>query len=109
MLRQRESWMYSLVRKLLEEGKDKPRPWLDLLDSRSSGSLRESFYDRGSAPSMVKVDMYRYEMNKPLCGLVKDYWNGEEVVWWKRRFEESLIPPVVLDASGARLQLAPTD
>jgi hypothetical protein len=111
MLRQRESWMFSLAQKLLQSSIEpgEPRPWLDLLDSRSSDLLRTNFYDRGSAPSMVKVDMYRYEMNKPLWALGRDYWNGRELVWWKRRFEESLIPPVVLDASGTRLKLAPTD
>jgi Lipase maturation factor len=108
MLRQREAWMFSLLVKLLR-GEATPRPWLDLLDSTSSDLLRTQYYDRGSAPLMAKVDMYHYRMKKSLSALVRDYWNGKDLVWWKRRFEESLIPPVMLDESGTRLQLVPTD
>jgi Lipase maturation factor len=108
MLRQREGWMFSLLAKLLS-GEATPRPWLDLLDSTSSDLLRTQFYDRGSAPLMAKVDMYHYRMTKSLWALLRDFWDGKELVWWKRRFEESLIPPVMLDESGTRLQLVPTD
>jgi lipase maturation factor 1 len=108
MLRQREAWMFSLLAKLLSS-RAQPRPWLDLLDSKSSDLLRTQFYDRGSAPLKAKVDMYHYRMTKSLWELVRDYWSGKELVWWKRRFEETLIPPVMLDESGTRLQLAPSD
>jgi Lipase maturation factor len=108
MLRQREAWMFSLLAKLLSS-QPQPRPWLDLLDSKSSDLLRTQFFDSDSAPIQAKVDMYHYRMNKSLWELVDDYWSGKELVWWKRRFEETLIPPLMLDESGTRLQLAPAD
>lgn len=103
MLRQRESWLFSLVSKLLNDDLAKDdRPWLDLLDP-SAVSWLQSNYSQSNAPLYAKVDMYHYKMSQPLWELLPALLAGEEVVWWNRTFEQSLIPPVLLHPHSKRL------
>jgi hypothetical protein len=83
-LNQRESWLYSLIIKILEEQpteeeegaeqqqQQRRRPWLDLLDV-SSAELLQS---RGHPPLYAKVDMYHYEMANPLWTIISQYINN---------------------------------
>jgi len=102
-LRQRESWLYIFIIKLLQDSEQ--RPWLDLLDSSSAQLLQERYFDKGSLPRFAKVDMFRYTMTESLQGIAWKMIHGEDVVWWSRNFEDSLIPVVRLDDSSGRLQL----
>jgi hypothetical protein len=104
-LDQRETWLFSLVRKLLDEHLEEQRPWLDLLDSKSSKYLRDCYNSNKFRPAYAKVDMYKYKMAGSLWSIVRSYRIGKDVIWWERKFEESLIPPVRLD-SNKRLELA---
>ena len=55
--------------------------------------------------------MYRYEMAAPLWELAQQWWAAAErgdappLVWWRRSYEEPLIPTVLL-GSGGRLERA---
>lgn len=108
MLRQREGWMMELVQKLLQP-QAQPRPWLYLLDPTSAELLRSNFYNHHRAPLAAKVDMYHYQMNKALWGLLMDWIRGRKLVWWNRRYHESLIPAVVWNSQSSRLQMAAAD
>ena len=46
-------------------------------------------------------------MAAPAWALAKQWWHAPEqpLVWWKRTFEEGLVPPVQLGPSG-QLELA---
>jgi hypothetical protein len=105
-LRQRETWVYALLEKILADGVDETtsRPWLALLDSTSVDML-ERGYTQNASPRYAKVDMYQYQMAAPLWHLVADLIRGREVTWWKRTYKEPLIPPVQLD-TRKRLVLA---
>ena len=92
MLQRRERWMFQLIHKILANDTSSERPWLALLDHSSIDLLHNVKY--------VKVDMYRYEMANPLWVIVRDSLRGEEVVWWTRQFEETLIRPVQLGGDG---------
>ena len=54
-------------------------------------------------PQLARVDMYKYEMAAPLWELAPRYLGGEAVAWWRRAYEEPLVPPVRLDAASGRL------
>ena len=102
MLRGRETWMFALLSKILNE-RLKNRPWLDLLDDSSADVLRRNYNDKLLTPVSAKVDIYQYKMAAPLWKLVQDYLAGNEVVWWERTLEETLIPPVRRDPERQRL------
>ncbi len=102
MLHGRETWMFALLSKLLNDQLTN-RPWLDLLDPTSAKVLRKNYDDMVSSPMYAKVDMYHYKMAAPLWKLLAQYLTGEEVVWWNRIFEEVLIPPVRRDMERQRL------
>jgi Lipase maturation factor len=109
-LRSRETWLYILLRRLLENdnGDKIQRPWLDLLDRRSKEYLISTYYQAKKAPKYVKVDMYHYQMAAPLWTILRqkmvaslEFYDGEkvqQVAWWKRNFEEVLIPPISLES-----------
>ncbi len=131
-LNRRETWLYHLLEKILDkkdqnddEGKElsavvnwwarpnqqRLRPWLDLLDHSS----REMLEQRGS-PMYVKVDMYRYEMADPLWVLLPKYFRGlwvgmnndektdsANIQWWKRYYEEPLLPVITFDQEQRQL------
>ena len=40
--------------------------------------------------------MWHYSMAAPLWELATPWLRGETVVWWRREYEESLVPTVVL-------------
>ena len=107
-LQNRESWLYSLLAKILNNdlGIDE-RPWLQLLDSDSSAFLIESYKSNETRPKFAKVEMYEYRMAGSLWSiLASKHRRGEDVVWWKRQFEETLIPPVQLNSDNKRLEYA---
>lgn len=106
MLRGRESWLFALVSKILEKKSRGGRPWLHLLDPSSANLLEENYERKFMTPLYVKVDMYHYQMAAPLWELLPDYLEGNGVVWWKRSFEETLIPPVRRDEERGRLVAA---
>jgi hypothetical protein len=107
-LKNRESWLYNLLAKILDaETSVEERPWLQLLDRTSSEFLIESYQSNESRPVLAKVDMYEYRMAASLWSVLVTFVKGKSVVWWKRQFEESLIPPVQLN-SDKRLAYAPT-
>ena len=98
MLRQRESWLYALIAKLLE-GDQGPYALLDASSVAKLASLQ-------TPPRFAKVDMFRYTMAAPLHTLGLEWLRAEApVVWWRREFEETLIPVMTLGADG-RLQPA---
>lgn len=106
MLHQRESWLFSLISKLLDgDGGFDDRPWIGLLDSSTAAWLQAN-YSQSNVPLYAKVDMYHYKMSKSLWQLLPALLLGEEVVWWNRTFEQTLIPPVVLDSRSKRLARA---
>jgi hypothetical protein len=106
-LRGRETWMFTLLAKLLDKtATAEERPWLDLLDSTSASMLRENYESKYLFPLHAKVDMYRYRLAAPLWEIAPKYLLGEAVVWWNRTFEEVLIPAVELDPQGQRFVLA---
>lgn len=103
-LRQRESWLYILLAKILDADDTIEKPWLNLLD-KSAADFLGSAYE--ASPRYAKVDMWHYDMAQPLWRIVPRWVSGQGVVvWWNRTFEESLIPPVELDVTTKRLQLA---
>ena len=101
MLQQREAWLYTLLEQLLR-GDESPWP---LLDAQSVAHLRAA-----GPPVYAKVDMYEYTMAAPLWELAARWWaqraGAPPLVWWRRAYEEPLIPVVQLGADG-RLQRAP--
>ena len=88
MLQQRERWLYAFLEKLLA-GDELA---LSLLDS----TARAAFVGKLRPPKFAKVDMYHYTMAAPLWELAPRWLRGETVTWWKREYEEKLIPPVRL-------------
>jgi hypothetical protein len=103
-LQRRESWLYTLLEKILRPDETE-NPWLDLLDG-SSASLLRTAYASGKdlyVPRLAKVDMFHYQMTAPLWLLVVDKIQGGEVTWWRRTYKESLIPPVRLDGERNKL------
>jgi hypothetical protein len=103
MLQGREVWLLSLVSKLLDANA-KERPWLDLLDRTSASMLRTNYEKKFLTPLYAKVEMYHYTMAAPLWQILPEYLEGKQnIVWWERKFEETLIPPVRLDQEGQRL------
>jgi hypothetical protein len=46
--------------------------------------------------------MYHYTMAEPLWRLAARWWHdpGAPLVWWRRRFEEPLIPMMQIDGAG---------
>ena len=120
-LERREPWVYGLLAKLLAAD----RAALALLDPAAMRSFHRSSSapaptaavgagaGAGSGagglrrPTHARVEMWRYEMAAPLWVLMEDYWAGRQVVWWKRRFIETLIPPMRLGPSGRLVPGAP--
>ncbi len=106
-LNRRETWLYTLLAKLLNELDPSHRPWLNLLDTSSAGMLRDNYVQHGKAPTFAKVDMYQYQMAAPLWELLPRFLMHPEttkvsshgltrIQWWNRTFQENLIPIVVL-------------
>lgn len=104
MLAGRESWMYPLLAKLLEQ-QESARPRLNLLDTATTRLLADN-YDLLKYPTYGRVEMFHYTMAAPLWELVPMYLSGREVVWWNRSFEETLISPVVFDIERGTLKKA---
>lgn len=114
-LRSRETWLFILLQRILEvdraDGHPIQRPWLDLLDHSSKKYLFSTYYQAKKAPKYIKVDMYQYQMAEPLWTILKKKvvvtWTSrgrkttsenQQVAWWKRNFEEILIPPKSLES-----------
>lgn len=138
-LQNREVWLYSLVYKILYDNhkqnsntissnstttsalyykQKQQRPWLDLLDSKSSSELNEYFYDqkfndiennmydnnniptnvskkrRYYAPKYAKADIYHYQMANPLWTIIWNYWNAttttENIIYDQNGYEIGL-------------------
>lgn len=104
-LQRRESWLYTLLEKMLDERDDNHRPWLGLLD-RESAALLQKGYQSKTGPKFAKVDRYHYRMAAPLWSLLLDLINAGEATWWKRSYKESLIPVVQFDHSRQKLAAA---
>ena len=53
--------------------------------------------------------MYHYQMAAPLWELAAQWWrgNGAPLTWWRRTYEEALIPTVQLDPQSGKLVRAP--
>ena len=50
--------------------------------------------------------MYHYEMAEPLWALVARWWGaptGAPITWWRRTYEEELVPVVALDPKSGSL------
>ena len=116
MLQQREGWLYVFLEKVLS-GQEAP---LRLLDAESAELLRKMM--RGKKRSkllLAKVEMYRYRMSMPLWEICREWYarytlrqelksssmrlfavENEEIVWWRREFEESLVPIVRVGKDG---------
>lgn len=94
MLQQREQWLFAFLAKILAAD---PLA-LSLLD----GSGRTLISERGR-PRIAKVDMWHYRMAAPLWEIALRAWRREEVIWWERRREEGLVPPVRLQPGTERL------
>jgi hypothetical protein len=105
MLRQRESWLFSLLEKLLQPNLSR-RPWLNLLDQATARYLTESYYSQDRAPTFAKVDMYHYRMAAPLSKLMAEWWSGSGIIWWKRAYEESLVPVITWDNETEQIRMA---
>lgn len=109
-LRQREFWMFALLRKIIEpetgknDGGHVRRPWLNLLNRETAGYLKTKYYGQGSAPRYIKVDMYHYKMAGSLWYILWKWVKGEDIIWWKRRFEESLIQIIEWDAESSQMR-----
>jgi len=81
--------MFRLIQKiLLDDSRNGDMPWHPLLDRSARSHLEEH------PVKYVKVDMYNYEMNQPLWDALPGWLRGEDVTWWRRSFEETLIRPV---------------
>lgn len=99
MLQQRERWMYVLLQRILADGVQSERPWLDLLDQSAREHLRRPF-------QYAKVEMYHYKMKRSLWNTFWRQMNGLEGDWWQRSFEETLVRPVQLQLSSGNLMYA---
>lgn len=88
MLQRREAWLFELIHKILNANANAEQPWLALLDTSSADLLSST------QMKYAKVDMFRYRMADPLWTITMKWLRGEEVIWWNREFEESLIRPV---------------
>mmetsp|Transcript_22968 Transcript_22968/g.49703 ORF Transcript_22968/g.49703 Transcript_22968/m.49703 type:complete len:628 (-) Transcript_22968:224-2107(-) len=98
MLQRRESWVFELIHKILL-GSDTnatitERPWLSLLDPSSADFLQHGIV------KYAKVDMYRYRMADTLWIIASKWQRGDDVIWWNREFEETLIRPVQIMQNG---------
>ena len=105
MLHGREAWLFSLLARLMDKDA-KERPWLYLLDTKTSAAmLRENYETKFLTPQYAKVDMYHYEMAAPLWEILPQYFSNPsgEIVWWNRTYEEELIPPVEYNPEEQRL------
>eukprot|EP00540_Astrosyne_radiata_P001686 CAMPEP_0116854178 /NCGR_PEP_ID=MMETSP0418-20121206/18422_1 /TAXON_ID=1158023 /ORGANISM="Astrosyne radiata, Strain 13vi08-1A" /LENGTH=292 /DNA_ID=CAMNT_0004486859 /DNA_START=165 /DNA_END=1043 /DNA_ORIENTATION=- len=103
-LQRREQWLYHLLYKILAQNEHR-RPWLDLLDTPSARYL-ENMYETNKGPKFARVDMYHYQMAAPLWKLLPQWIfakQHEEVIWWKRTYEESLVPVIRLDPDTDKL------
>jgi hypothetical protein len=98
--------VYSLLTKILsdQESVDQ-RPWLQLLDPESSAFLMNAYVSNDTRPKFAKVEMYKYWMADSLWGILSSKLRGSNAVWWKRKFEETLIPPLQLN-NDKRLEYA---
>ena len=96
MLRSRETWLCSLLEKVLRGEKGR---WLNLLDKSA-----EAVIFGGDRIKYAKCDMYHYQMEGSLLELVKR--EKKNLVWWKRKFEEPLVPIIVFDNATASLRRA---
>lgn len=96
MLRSRETWLYSLLEKILRGEKGR---WLNLLDK--SGEI---IIFGGDRIKYAKVDMFHYRMEASLLDLMKR--ETKDLVWWKRTFEENLVPIILFDNTTDSLRLA---
>ena len=95
MLQRRESWMYELLHKMLDNSTNRnKRPWLSLLHPSSATYLEQNTIQ------YAKVDMYRYKMNEALWSVISNWIRGDDVIWWGREFEEVLIRPLRMQANG---------
>ena len=95
MLQRKENWMFRLVQKLLlEDSRNADLSWHSLLDSTARSHLKKH------PVNYVKADMYHYEMKQPLWEALPGWLRGEDVIWWKRSFEETLIRPVQIYNGG---------
>ena len=100
MLQQRERWLFSLLQHILADDLQSEHPWLDLLDQSARKYLQKG------PVTYAKVDMYEYKMNDSLWNITKQRIMGLDVDWWKRNFEESLVPPVQLQTASKNLMYA---
>ena len=98
MLQRRERWMFELIQKILVSDahniQGDERPWLALLDPSSADLLQQENV------KYAKVEIYRYRMQDPLWAIAFKWLKAEEVIWWNREFEESLISPVQVMHNG---------
>ena len=85
MLEGRERWLYAFLSQLLRDGDAPARRLVDA----SSRDIRGH---------VARVLMYRYQMAAPLAEILRQA--PSERVWWTRKFEEVLIPPVKLRGDG---------
>ena len=58
--------------------------------------------DRAAAPPRL----HECAMAAPLWELAPRWWRGEAVTWWRRTYEEPLIPPVSVQPGTGQLVLA---
>ena len=73
--------------------------WLNLLDK--SGEI---IIFGGDRIKYAKVDMFHYRMEASLLDLMKR--ETKDLVWWKRTFEENLVPIILFDNTTDSLRLA---
>ncbi len=104
MLRSRENWLFSLLQKILRGKKGR---WLDLMDESAESIIfgNEGQSGRNREIKYAKVDMFHYRMEDSLWKLVLRK-QKQELVWWKRNYEEPLVPPVVFDNTTGSLRHA---
>ena len=106
MLQRREDWLYAFLAKLLAAD----AAALSLLDpaSAAGAAFRDpAAPERRKPPRLARVDMYHYEMAEPLWRLAARWWRGggwrgggAPLTWWRRSFEEALVPVVQIDERG---------
>lgn len=119
-LQNRETWLYSLLEKVLDpsiqaddtdtntdssnNNGNEHRPWLNLLDASSAQYLKEE----KEVLRFAKVDMYHYRMAAPLSTILVQYWerwssDDSAVTWWKRSYHTPLVQPVRWKSGGGLL------
>ena len=96
MLRSRETWLYSLLEKVLRGEKGR---FLKLLDKSA-----ETVIFGDDIIKYAKVDMYHYQMEGSLLELMAR--EKKDLVWWKRNFEEPLVPIIVFDNATSSIRRA---